>query len=686
MNSLKERVKEINNSIVLINEGSQSAPKEPKNDETLMIEPWGRDGLRVRSTVDAQISDTRWALTESVELITDVSIIQIQITDSEVIIRNGKISARISDIRTQKGYIQFFKHNGNEKVSILQEKDYIIPGYNPGTRIYKPIGKNLNHTEVHFESCAGEHFYGLGLNDTGVLNLKGCMIDLYQRHMKQVVPFLVSSQGYGFLWNNPSLGRVELGKDRTRWVSEGCRKIDYYITVGDGYGEIMEHYADVTGHAQVMPYWATGFWQCKLRYKTQEELLETAREFKRQGLPLSVIVIDFLHWKHTGDWKLDPKFWPDPSAMVKELEEMGVRIMISPWILVDQKSENYEEMKKKRMFIGSFDGKKDTVKFGGIKGENINKYQYDPTNPEAAEFLWRKWKENYFDIGIRTFWLDPCDDLHEIVDYDQVSFHIGSAKEVHCFYSVAHQKNIYDGLRAAGENEVVTICRSSWAGSQRYGASPAAHDIMSSFEHLERYMKAGLNLAMSGIPWGASEIGGFYTPGEPENYCQFWESDLFRELIVRWYQYAVFTPVFRTHGNRLKNEAWSFGGDTFHHIKSSMILREHLRPYIMEQMKIASKKGIPPMRPLFFDFNHDPEVYKIENEFLFGPEILVAPITKFKDRERRVYLPKGARWTEVLTGNSFIGGSTINVRAPIKQIPIFIRDKNPVLLNLISFK
>ena len=630
--------------------------------ETLVIEPWGQDGLRVRATTGDDVVDTAWALTESVE-----SRATIEISEAEAVIRNGKISARIHDIRTKKGHVQFFKQTGDGETCMLSEYDYVVNAHNPGTRTFRPVGDGLFHTEVHFAARDDERFYGMGLNATGGVNLKGSVIDLYQRHVKHVVPFLVSSEGYGFLWNNPSLGRVELGNNRTRWVSQGCRQLDYYITAGDSYAEIMEHYADATGHSPEFPYWASGFWQCKLRYESQEEFLGVAREFERLGLPLSVLVIDFRHWERIGDWKLDPAFWLDPLAMVRELDDMGVRIMISPWILVDEQSENFADMKAQGLFTGSIDGEKDTVNFDGPK------FQYDPTNPEAAAFLWSRWKKNYFDLGIRTFWLDPCDDFHDIHDYDEVLYHIGTGKEVHSYFPVAHQRNIHEGLLSAGEDEVVTICRSSWAGSQRYGASPAAHDIESSFEHLEEYIKARLNLAMSGIPWGAAEIGGFITPDN--------ESDRFHELMVRWYQYGVFTPVFRTHGYRPNNEAWTIGGDAYRHVRAALMLRERLRPYVMVQMNLASKKGLPPMRPLFFDFEADAECVKVEDQFLFGPDLLVAPITTYLARSREVYLPAGSEWTDAWTGDRVPGGQIVGADAPIEHIPVYVRGDDADLLG-----
>jgi len=652
MNDFSKRISKIGNKLV-----------HKLSNETLIIEPWGRDGLRVQITPNGSGQTNDWALDIPLEAEG-----RIEIMPEEATLRNGKISVCIHDIFTQKGHIQFFRNSNNKKIPILSEYDYGVWAHNPGTRTFKPVGNGLFHVELHLTSRDVERLYGMGENAMGRVNLKGSVIDLYQRHVKAVVPFVVSSEGYGFLWNNPSLGRVEFGKNRTRWVSYGCKQMDYFITAGDSYADIMENYIDATGHPPEFPYWASGFWQCKLRYETQEEFLNIAREFKRRGIPLSVLVIDYLHWDVTGNWKLDPKFWPDPSAMVKELDEMGVRIMISPWILVDEKSENFPYMKKHGLFTRSISGNKDTVNFMGPK------YQYDPTNPEAAKFLWSKWKANYFDLGIHTFWLDPCDDFHEIQDYDQVLFHIGSAREAHAFFPVAHQKNIYEGLLSAGENEVVTICRNAWAGSQRYGACLAVHDILSSFEHLEEYLKVGLNVMMSGIPWWSCDIGGFITPDNTSSY--------FHELMVRWYQYAVFLPIFRTHGNRPNNEPWTIGGKSYSHIRAAMLLRERLRPYIMEQMRLASDKGLPPMRPVFFDFPNDPQAAEVEDAFLFGPDLLIAPITNFGTRRREVYLPAGTDWTNVWTDKKVSGGSRIIVNAPIQYIPVFVRSGNHTLMEL----
>ena len=357
-------------------------------DETLVVEPWGRDGLRVRASL-SEVDDRNWALTETAAgaLRESASTTIIEIADNQASIANGLISARLTDPSPvpgsghvlQAGHLQFFRAGE----PILGEYDYVVGAHNPGTRTYKPVpgfaDEGLYRTEVHFAPRPDERLYGMGLNATGGVNLKGCVIDLYQRHVKHTVPFLVSSAGYGLLWNNPSLGRVELGRNRTRWVSEGCRQIDYYVTVGDTYDAIMENYADDHGHA---PECRTGMvsGRCKLRYRQDD--LRRPREFRRRGLPLWSHVIDFRHWRKTGDWKLDPDFWPDPEAMVRELDDMGVRIMISPWVLVEEESENFGPMLERGLFIDALDGSETWIPWQANDGRRFERARSIPQTPK----------------------------------------------------------------------------------------------------------------------------------------------------------------------------------------------------------------------------------------------------------------------------------------------------------------
>ena len=282
-----------------------------QNHELVRVEAWGQDGLRVRATQEAAIQELPNALLPAAQTAAIVTI-----GEKDAAIRNGRIQAEID----AEGQMRFVRLPDGQV--LLEERRLAFTL--PPAREYKGWRGGLFHLDVRFLSQPGERLYGLGQHTHGFLDQKGCVIELMQRNTQVSIPFLVSNRMYGFLWNNPAVGRVELGRDVTHWVAEATRQLDYYVTTGDTYADIMERYADATGHAPLLPEKAAGFWQCKLRYRSQEELLNVAREYKRRGLPLDVIVVDFFHWTMLGDWQFDPKDWPDPAAMVRELDEMGV--------------------------------------------------------------------------------------------------------------------------------------------------------------------------------------------------------------------------------------------------------------------------------------------------------------------------------------------------------------------------
>jgi alpha-D-xyloside xylohydrolase len=549
--------------------------------------------------------------------------------------------------------------------------------YAPPNRHFKYRDGRLFQIKAWFKAQEGERFYGLGQHQHGKLDQKGCIIELEQRNTQVAIPFLVSNRGYGFLWNNPAIGRVELGHNATRWVAEGSQQLDYYVVCGETYAEILERYADATGHAPPLPAWASGFWQCKLRYETQEELLNVAREYKQRGLPLSVIVSDFFNWSHMGDWRFDPRCWPDPPAMVRELEEMGVKLMVSIWPTVSPISENYPTMRERGLLVNNEYGVDAQHVFvdHGINGPAYFAY-YDATNPEARQFIWDTVKKNYYAQGVRLWWLDNDEPDVNPWDPENLRFYLGNGIEVANIYPLLHQMAFYEGMRASGETEIVTLSRSGWAGSQRFSSAIWSGDITSTFESLQVQVRAGLNMAMSGIPWWTADIGGFEGGDIRTPY--------FRELIVRWFQYGVFCPIFRLHGYRLPirspfpgsgadNEVWSFGDEVYEILREWLFLRERLRPYIHKQMQLASEKGIPPMRPLFFDFPGDSVCETVEDQFMFGPEILVAPVLHEGARERKVYLPAGTDWMDAKKGTAHAGGQWLVASAPLDTIPVYLK-------------
>jgi alpha-D-xyloside xylohydrolase len=640
-----------------------------ENQQRLWLQPWGKNGLRIRANLSGKLLDLPQALLEiPADHSPDVSI---EIKDDRASLRNRIIEA----IVFPNGKLAFLNILTGQ--TFLEEPEETKFAHSPSTRDFQYRNGGRHKIEAWFKAQEGERFFGLGQHQHGLLDQKGCVIELHQRNTEVSIPFLVSNRKYGFLWNNPSIGRVELGRNATRWVAEGSQQLDYYVVCGETYAEILERYAEVVGKSPAFPAYASGFWQCKLRYESQEELLNVAREYKRRGLPLSVIVADFFHWTRMGDWKFDPKCWPNPGVMVKELEAMGVKLMVSVWPTVSPTSENYEKMVERGLLINNEYGVDAQHVFvdNGIIGPAYFAY-YDATNPAARQFIWETIKKNYYGHGVKLFWLDNDEPDVNPRHPDNLRFFLGNGVEVANIYPLLHQQAFYEGLIDAGETEALTLSRSAWVGSQRYGSVIWSGDVESSFESLQAQVRAGLNIAMSGIPWWTTDIGGFHSGNIETNY--------FRELVVRWFQYSLFCPVVRLHGYRLPltgpmpksgadNEVWSFGEEVYDILRKLLFLRERLRPYIHEQMQIASERGLPPMRPLFVDFPEDLLCESIEDQFMFGPEILVAPILCEGARQRNVYLPANVEWVDAWNKKTYSGGRWLDTPAPLETIPVFLK-------------
>ena len=647
--------------------------------ELVYIEPYGRDAIRFRSSKSLRIDEAlNWTLEEPAS----PEGVIIEADDEKACMTNGKIQVTITgdgtvtyrNTRTGKVLLEEYWIDGRVHTAPLRR-----------AREYRVTSGNQFKISLYFKAEPGEHFYGMGQDANDCFDLRGSTVELLQKNGKCTIPYTYSSRGYGFIWNNPAIGRAEFVNNHTMWHVQCAKQIDYVIIAGDTPGEINEKFTAITGRAPMLPEWAAGFWQCKLRYETQEELLQVAREYKRRGLPISVIVIDYFHWTMQGEWKFDPEKWPDPKAMVSELESMGIKLMVSIWPTIDPRSENYAYMREHNYILRGERGVDVVFMFFGPQT------YVDTTHPGAREFFWSRAKKNYYDYGIRTFWLDEAEPEMRPYDYDNVRMYLGNGEEVSNIYCVGFAKAFYDGLKAQGE-EVCNLVRCAWLGSQRYGVVLWSGDIASTFDSLRKQLKAGLNVAMCGIPWWTTDIGGFIN-GDPE-------SEEFRELMIRWFEFGVFCPIFRLHGFRLPypvrdilnpdgycgsggpNEVWSFGEEAYEIIRRYMYVREELKPYIMGQMKLASEDGTPVMRPLFYDFCGDKNVYDIGDEYMFGPDLLVAPVVELGARKRMVYLPEGCRWKDAGTGMVYDGGTRIEADAPLDTIPLFLKEDARLSLQM----
>jgi alpha-D-xyloside xylohydrolase len=654
--------------------------------EEVWIEPWGENALRVRATKASIMPTEDWAL--QMPIFSASSDILIEKLRGKI--ENGNLKATISAM----GKLMMFNQKGD---IILEEymrnrKDHMDPkasALDVEARELKPLPGGDYHLTMRLESVSPkEKIYGMGQYQQPYLNLKGLDIEMAHRNSQASVPFMLSSLGYGLLWNNPSIGRAVLGKNIMTFEALSTKALDYWIVVGDTPAEIEQAYAGATGTVPMMPEYGLGFWQCKLRYQTQEELLSIAREYKKRELPIDVIVIDFFHWPKQGDWRFDPTYWPDPDTMISELKEMKIELMVSVWPYVDTRSENYEEMLESGYLVRTERGVRHSMTFQG------NTIPFDATNPEARKYVWRAIDKNYFSKGIKLFWLDEAEPECNVYDFDNYRYHLGSVLQIGNVYPVEYAKTFYQGQEAAGQQNIVNLLRCAWAGSQKYGALVWSGDIASSWSSFRNQLAAGLNMGIAGIPWWTTDIGGFHggNPDDPE----------FRELMIRWFQWATFCPVMRLHGDRepkmpqhgttggaectsgAANEVWSYGEEIYEICKKYMRFRETLRDYTRSLMQGAHLRGTPVIRTCFYVFPEDEGCWSedIEDQYMYGDQYLCAPVLERSQKMRNVYLPKGATWkqleisedgTEEEVGELFDGGNAVDVDCPLHLMPVFVR-------------
>lgn len=661
------------------------------------IEPWGTDSVRVRMTAQPQMDENDWALTEKPAPVTaKITFETVDVTDPwyrgkewekyhqqgvQAKLVNGRLTVKVS----HEGWISFY----NQKGELLTEEywrnrnrlnRYCVP-LRVDARELKPLQGGTDYElTARFEAFDGEKIFGMGQYQEKHLDKKGAVLELAHRNSQASVPFYVSNRGYGFFWNNPAIGTVAFGTNKTEWHVESTKKLDYFITAGDTPAQIEANYSLAVGRTPMMPEYGLGYWQCKLRYRTQEELLTVAREHKRRGLPMDAIVIDFFHWTMQGDFRFEPLDWPDPEGMVRELKELGIETVVSVWPTIDERSENFGPMADRGYLVSADRGNANHMTWMG------NTVFYDATHPGAQRYVWERCRENYYKKGIRCFWLDEAEPEYGPYDFDNYRYYAGPALQCSNVYPVGYARGFYDGLKAEGEKEVMSLVRCAWAGSQKYGVLTWSGDIYSSFRSMREQLQAGLSMGMAGIPWWTSDIGGFLG-GDIQD-------PAFRELLVRWFAWGAFCPVFRMHGERSPwhereqefrngvrqltsgqdNEVWSFGEDNYEILKRYLFVRERLRPYVRECMRAASETGAPVMRPLFYDFPEDEHCWEVEDSYLFGPDLLVAPVMEAGARERQIYLPAGTGWRDAFTKQEYEGGQTVTVPAPLDVIPVMIRE------------
>jgi alpha-D-xyloside xylohydrolase len=539
-----------------------------------------------------------------------------------------------------------------------------------------------------FDSPADEHYYGLGQQQKGWMDLRDREIHCWHEYSaiggEDVgVPFMVSSRGYGLVWDNPSKTTVDLGFNfRNTWSSEVGNRVSYFVIAGSTSDEIYGGYRLLTGVTHLLPRGVYGYIQSKAIYPTQQQILEVARTYREKRLPLDVVVVDFLNMTRQGELDLDPKRWPDPAAMNGELHAMGVRTLLSVWPHFAPGTQFYDLLLRRGWLVHRPDGTPEPGWRPKTIGPNL-----DTTNADAARWFWEQIRDRYVKpYGFDYLWLDETEpDIDPAPDV----FSIGSGTRYYNVYPLFHTAAVYDGFRRdfGDSRRVMILARAAYLGAQRNGTVFWSSDIMATWDMLKRSIPAGLNFTASGLPYWDTDIAGFFSPEIPPDYHAarrplidgsdarevIGHYEDYPELFVRWFEWGSFQPVMRAHGERMHNEVWSYGRQAEPILARYLKLRYQLVPYTYSNAYRTYQTGAPYMRALFMDFPNDPKAADIPDEYMYGPAFLVAPVTEQGATHRPVYLPAGSDWYNFWTSERLHGGRTIEADAPIDVLPLFVR-------------
>lgn len=563
------------------------------------------------------------------------------------------------------------------------------PGYDTGDREIlrdrRPSDPPFYRVGATFSVQPGEHYYGLGENQEGRLDHRDQSVRCWNDYGAAggesfCVPFLVTNKGYAVLWDNPSKTTVEPNfNDRTQWVSEVGQRVSFFLIVGKTTDELYQGYRLLTGPAPLLPKGAYGFIQSKERYGTQAEVMAVAKGYRARHLPCDYLVVDFFYYSRMGQFDFVPKDWPDPRGLNSDLHRLGFHSMISVWPRFAPGSRYEQMLRKKGWLYHLADGEPTTT--NGLPG-NRTGANLDMTNPAAASWFWRTIDQNLIRNGFDAIWTDETE---PDIPPNGSFYHIGPGTEYFNVYPLFETTAVYHGMRSDTSQRALILARAAFTGAQRNATIFWSSDISPTWDTLQRQVPAGLDVAASGIPYWTDDVGGFWAlpaAHHPEHTPlidpatardNVGDDDDYPELYVRWFEYGVFMPVLRTHGMRRFNTVWSYGDQATPILEKYLRMRYALIPYIYSLAYRTYQTGAPYMRALFMDFPDDPRVDTITDEFMFGPDFLVAPVTHQGQTQREVYLPAGSDWYDYWTSKKYRGGKTIRASAPIDIIPLFVR-------------
>jgi len=564
--------------------------------------------------------------------------------------------ARSAAIRTAKVEVSINLERGNLTFRTAGGESLLNEG-NSIPRTYEPVELNEEHTyrvTDRFSPSITEALYGLGQHQSGMFNYRGSTVELGQNNTDVAIPLLISSKGYGLMWNTAALtyfdNRFPLDMKLT---SIAGKSIDYYFLYGPEIDTVIHEYRTMTGRTPMLPKWAYGFFQSKDRYVSLDEIRGIAQRYRQEHIPLDAMVQDWFWWKTEGDPVFNSNYH-DVAQDLDALHKENVHAMISVWGLLDPDSETYKVLDSKHLLVP-------------------NAHVYDATSPEARDIYWEHLPGKLLAQGWDAFWLDSAEPEEywphmgdAILRSRQIA--IGNGAEYTNIFPLAHTLGVQDRWKAQNpDKRVFLLTRSAFLGQQRVGATVWSGDVYGTYWGLSHQVPAGLNFALSGSPYWTTDIGGYWPPHDAPL-----ADPAYQELYARWFEYGTFCPIFRTHGHRPHNELWSF--DRVEPILISYDkLRYRLMPYIYSLAWKVTSEDYTIQRPLVMDWRTDPKTWNLGDEFMFGPAILVNPVLQADATRRSVYLPGAAAWYDFWTGKSLNGNQEIEADAPLERMPLFVR-------------
>ena len=534
--------------------------------------------------------------------------------------------------------------------------DPLLYGGNAVPRTYEPTeakGEKTYRITDRFGLQPMEAIYGLGQHQNGLFNYRGATVELAQNNTDVAIPLLLSTQGYGLLWNTAALSYVDNRFPlELKFEAIAGQSIDYYFIYGPELDRIIHLYRSMTGHTPMLPKWAYGYFQSKDRYVSLDQIKQIAGRYRAEHIPLDAMVQDWFWWKTEGDPEFNSNYH-DVSADLKALHDEHVHAMISVWGLFDPKSVNYGIMT-------------------GDHWDVPDAHVYDATNGAARDFYWNNLAGKIFNLGWDAFWLDSAEPEEYWPHFGDAilrtkTLSIGNGAEYTNVFPLMHTTGVQEHWKNASQQKrVFLLTRSAFLGQQRVGAAVWSGDVYSTWWGLSHQVRAGLNFALSGYPYWTTDIGGYW-PG-------YWTTQIadYQNLYARWFEFGTFCPVFRTHGHRPENELWSFKG-----VEPILIqydkLRYRLMPYIYSLAWKVSIEDYTIQRPLVMDWRADAKTWDIGDEFMFGPALMVAPVLEQGAVGRKLYLPKAQGWYDFWTGDPIKGGGEIEAAAPLDVLPLYVR-------------